>query len=153
MLTQDEYYDVNRAAKTLLYTDHMIYSPDVPFFRDEDNQFLTEPYFASVITAPAPNAGQIKEHETSSVRKIQETLHRRVGQVLALCDAREHRTLLLGAWGCGVFQNEPVELAQSFKTWLESERFTGAFERVVFAVYDPSKAKANLKAFEAVFPG
>jgi uncharacterized protein (TIGR02452 family) len=29
-----EYYDLNRRCKSVVYTDHMIYSPQVPVFRD-----------------------------------------------------------------------------------------------------------------------
>jgi uncharacterized protein (TIGR02452 family) len=31
--TQPEYYEVNRRTASLLYTDHIIYSPRVPWFR------------------------------------------------------------------------------------------------------------------------
>jgi uncharacterized protein (TIGR02452 family) len=34
LITQPEYYEVNRAQASMLYTDHIIYSPRVPFFRD-----------------------------------------------------------------------------------------------------------------------
>src|SRR5262249_16832073 len=33
LLAQRAYYDANRAERSLLYTDHIIYSPEVPFFR------------------------------------------------------------------------------------------------------------------------
>ena len=35
-----EYYDTNRECGTCLYTDHMIYSPDVPVFRDDRDGLL-----------------------------------------------------------------------------------------------------------------
>src|SRR6185312_12808515 len=57
-LTQSAYYEVNRATSSMLYTDNIIYSPDVPFFRDDRLQLLDEPFTVSIITAPAPNAGQ-----------------------------------------------------------------------------------------------
>ncbi|MEM8808732.1 MAG: TIGR02452 family protein, partial [Cyanobacteria bacterium P01_G01_bin.38] len=42
-----------------MYTDHVIYSPKVPWFRTQSRNLLEDVFFASVITAPAPNAGQI----------------------------------------------------------------------------------------------
>jgi uncharacterized protein (TIGR02452 family) len=58
---------------------------------------------------------------------------------------------LLGAWGCGVFQNDPAMVADAFGQWLESPRFQGCFDRVTFAIYDSSKSQETLKAFEARF--
>src|SRR5262249_17412335 len=37
-------YDANRQFDSCLYTDHMIYSPRVPVFRDDDDALLSEPY-------------------------------------------------------------------------------------------------------------
>jgi uncharacterized protein (TIGR02452 family) len=62
-----------------------------------------------------------------------------------------HRSLLLGAWGCGVFQNDPAMVADAFGQWLESPRFQGCFDRVTFAIYDSSQSQATLKAFQARF--
>lgn len=129
--TQPEYYEKNRALSSPLYTDHVIYSPGVPFFRDESLALLERPYPASVITAPAPNAGE-HVRRGGDVGALEETLRRRVGNVLAVARAHGHRTLLLGAWGCGVFENDPHVVAGAFFRWLED--LGGAFDRVVFAV-------------------
>lgn len=50
--------EVNRATESLLYTDHIIYSPRVPFFRVRNRELIEDPFSSSVITAPAPNAGK-----------------------------------------------------------------------------------------------
>lgn len=42
-----------------LYTDYVIYSPDVPVFRSDDGDLLDEPYNVSIITSPAVNAQQV----------------------------------------------------------------------------------------------
>lgn len=57
--TQREYYDVNRQTHSLLYTDHIIYSPGVPWFRAGTREFIPRPFCAAVITAPAPTRGSI----------------------------------------------------------------------------------------------
>lgn len=79
------------------------------------------------------------------------TLEARAGKVLAVAAAHGHPCLVLGAWGCGVFRNEPRDVAEVFARWLEHERFKGAFKRVVFAVYDRGKGGPNLRAFEDRF--
>jgi uncharacterized protein (TIGR02452 family) len=56
-------YDANRGCGTCLYTDHMIYSPRVPVFREDDGPLLESPYFVSFLTAPAVNAGALRDAE------------------------------------------------------------------------------------------
>src|SRR5438128_2585094 len=47
LITQPDYYASNRAMKSLIYTDHIIYSPRVPFFRDDQLELIEEPYTVS----------------------------------------------------------------------------------------------------------
>ncbi len=61
-------YEANRRFPSCLYTDHMIYSPDVPVFRDDDDVLLEEPDPVSFITAPAVNAGVVRAREPRNVR-------------------------------------------------------------------------------------
>lgn len=145
------YYDANRACDSLLYTDHIIYSPGVPFFRDERLDLLERPFCAAMVTAPAPNAGEHLRRHARGHAEIREALVRRAGHVLRVMAHHGHRTLVLGAWGCGVFRNDPKEVAAAFAGWLRSEAFARAFARVVFAVFDRSKDRSTLRAFELAF--
>jgi uncharacterized protein (TIGR02452 family) len=144
------YYDTNRATPSMLYTDHLIYSPDVPFFRDERLELLPAPFLVSILTSPAPNAGEARKRGESA-RAIRATLARRAEQVLRVAAHHGHRVLVLGAWGCGVFQNDPREVAAVFAELLASPALERAFARVVFAVYDRSKAQENRRAFAERF--
>ena len=78
---------------------------------------------------------------------VQATLTSRAARILAIGADRGHRTLLLGAWGCGVFRNDPEHVAGAFAAWLASDEFRGAFDRVVFAVYDPRPGAPVRAAF------
>jgi uncharacterized protein (TIGR02452 family) len=147
------YYDANRAERSMLYTDHLIYSPRVPFFRDEGLELLPAPFVASVITSPAPNAGEVLRRDPAARPRILAALRTRGAHVLAVARAHAHGTLVLGAWGCGVFRNDPDDVAEMFASHLASRVFASAFDRVVFAVYDRSSAQANLRAFERRFQG
>jgi uncharacterized protein (TIGR02452 family) len=147
--TQPEYYAENRACSSLLYTDHIIYSPRVPFFRENDRDLLPTPFLASVITAPAPNAGAHLRAAPDGRQELEVTLRRRVAYVLATAEMSGHSTLVLGAWGGGVFRNDPVQIADSFVEHLESPRFRASFARVEFAIYDSSASLATVRAFEA----
>jgi len=150
-LTQPRYYDANRACGSMLYTDHIIYSPDVPFFRDDAHALLEEPFVYSIITAPAPNAGEAAKRPGESAA-VKATLHARARMVLDVARRHEHTHLVLGAWGCGVFRNDPRDVADAFGDWLAGD-FRGAFERVVFAVYDPAKDSPRHRAFAERFRG
>jgi len=156
-----EYYDVNIKCKSALYTDAMIYSPDVPFIKDENYQPLEEPFFLSVVTCPAPNLNRsfgtsgairpstIQDGEEVTEKEIKEVFKRRARRVLSVMVIFEHRDIVLGAWGCGAFGNNPTLVATVFKEVLEEKQFQNRFDRVVFAV--PNKESSNHKAFAKVF--
>lgn len=132
LLQAPEYYDYHR-NKTLLYSDHMIYSPRVPVFKDEEGNRLDKIVCTSIITSPAANAGAIANNERSSLNKILPVMQLRIYKLLALCRHYNHETLVLGAWGCGVFRNEPEDIARLFHEALTG-KYKGQFKRVVFAV-------------------
>jgi uncharacterized protein (TIGR02452 family) len=127
----------------------MIYSPSVPVFKNDAGELL-EPYNAAFITCAAPNAGAIASNQASSIPEISTALEQRAALVLALAAFKKHQHLVLGAWGCGVFHNDPNLVARVFKNLLET-RFKNVFTQVIFAVYDSSKDKHVLSAFERIF--
>lgn len=145
-----EYYSVNRATDSMLYTDHIIWSPGVPFFRDERLDLLERPFHVGIVTAPAPNAGEHLRRAHGGRPKIREVLERRAERVLRVLATQRQRTLVLGAWGCGVFRNDPREVAEVFAALLRSQ-YARSFVRVVFAIYDRSRERSTLQAFERVF--
>lgn len=146
LIAQRDYYVENVACGTPLYTDYMIYSPKVPFFRDRELRFLERPFLTSVLTAPAPC---LREY-TGSAADVATTLERRVGLMLAAAEDHGHTTLVLGAWGCGAFRNDPVQVAETFHRALTSPRFSQSFSHVCFAVLDDPKKK-NLDVFTRRF--
>lgn len=148
LLTQREYYDANRAYDSLLYTDYIIYSPQVPFFRDDKLNLLDKPFLSSVITAPAPNAGEFLSREPKGQAKVYEALHLRAGMVLGVAAEQKQRVLVLGAWGCGVFRNNPADVASVFAYWLNHPSFAGAFDRVVFGIYERDEKRPTLAVFK-----
>jgi uncharacterized protein (TIGR02452 family) len=147
LITQREYYDVNRAQSSMLYTDHIIYSPRVPFFRNRKLDLMESIVTPSVITAPAPNAGQHLRRAPDDQASIEATLRIRTAKVLSVARENGHRMLLLGAWGCGAFRNDPKVVAKIFAECLQD--MGGAFDRVVFAV--PAGKTANHEEFAKRF--
>lgn len=151
LLAQPVYYEANRNYRSVLYTDRLIYSPNVPWFRTRSRDQPDRLFLASVITAPAPNAGAALTRDSDAADEIEAVLRRRAEFVLAVAADNGHRTVLLGAWGCGVFRNDPALVADAFGAWLESPTYAGAFDRVVFAIFDKSPAQPTLTAFRKRF--
>jgi len=149
LLTQRAYYEANRAQRSMLYTDHVICSPDVPWFRVRRSEFLEEPFLAGVITAPAPNAGEYLRRHAGRKSAVHSVLRRRAGIVLAVARKHQMSSLVLGAWGCGVFKNDPAVVASAFSDWLHDARFVSCFHRIVFAIY--GRDESNLRAFAYQF--
>jgi uncharacterized protein (TIGR02452 family) len=147
-----EMYTANRNFDSCLYTDNMIYSPLVPVFRDDQDQLLDEPYLVSIITAPAVNAGAVKTNEPHRVDDIPAIMFSRIEKLLSLAVSQGQTTLILGAWGCGVFKNDAREVAAWFAQHLQSKQFSKAFSRVVFAIYSPSGKQETLNTFKKQFP-
>jgi uncharacterized protein (TIGR02452 family) len=144
-----EMYEFNRHIGTSLYSDHMIYSPRVPVFRTDDGALLDEPYKVSFITAPAVNAGAVKRNEPEKVELILPTLRARLQRLLWVASLHEHQTLILGAWGCGVFLNEPAMIAALFAELLgPGGTFHVWFPHIVYAIYDRSPAQEVISAFK-----
>ena len=142
----EPYYAVNRQSHSALYTDHLIYSPQVPIFRDDAGRLLPAPVLVNVITAPAPNAGAVAQSRPEQLPQVLPTLRERARRVLGVAAWMEQTHLVLGAWGCGVFRNDPAVLARTFRELLEGEA-QGAFEHVTFAVFDPRPQHPTLGAF------
>lgn len=96
LTAQDTYYETNRRGPDALYTDHIIYSPDVPVFRDDTGELLEEPYHVSVVTAPAPNRGAVEHNSPDLVAEIESVFRRRIEHVLAVMACHSHRNNILG---------------------------------------------------------
>ena len=131
LVANERYYQVNRGCQTMMYTDHAIYSPDVVFFRD--GRFELQVVLKG-----------------EDVREAEQVMRHRMKLALALFANQGDRNLILGAYGCGVFRNDPVRIAGWWKEFL-SGGFGGCFDQVLFAVLDRSAGQACIRAFEAVF--
>jgi uncharacterized protein (TIGR02452 family) len=147
-----EMYDANARFPSCLYTDHMIYSPDVPVFRDDADALLEHPYPLSFVTAPAVNVGALQRNEPDRMHLVEPTMLSRMEKVLSLAVVHGHDVLVLGAWGCGVFANDPERVAGWFHRHLTGEgTFRWAFRKVLFAVLDRTAVRSTIGAFERHF--
>ncbi len=145
-LVNDPMYEYHRNRTLPDSTDWAIYSPDVPVFRTDDGTTLDQPWLLSFVTAAAPYAPRIGQPESGDL------LRERIRRVLAIASAYGYEALVLGAWGCGAFGNDPYRTAVDYREALETD-FSGHFSEVLFAVTDWSPERKYLGPFRGVFSG
>jgi uncharacterized protein (TIGR02452 family) len=142
------FYEHHRTEPDLRYSDRVIYSPAVPVFRDDTGTLLQQPYRTALITAAAPNLRAVRANQPHLADSVPQVLRNRTVRVLQVAAAHGHTRLVLGAWGCGVFGNDPTVVADAFAAAL---RRVDAFDRVVFAVLDRVPAAPTHRSFSARF--
>ncbi len=145
------FYEFHRREASALYSDRMILSPDCPVFRDDEGGLLPSPYNITLLTSPAPNARALRENDQQALPQLAAVLSQRAGRVLALALHAGCRHLVLGAWGCGVFGNDPTLVARIFAQHLAGARLGGKFNNVRFSVLDDSPGELTLAAFRHEF--
>lgn len=143
------FYQHHRDHPSPLYSDAMILSSNCPIFRDDAGSLLNSVHHATFISSAAPNAGVVKERSPQDLHLIAGVLRRRAEYVLAAAASRDIRYLVLGAWGCGVFRNDPRLVAQVFMNLLTSTDWRGRFSKVVFSILDTTPDFELMKAFKA----
>ena len=160
----EKYYDVNRAAADVLHTDACIYSPGVIICKtDEQIPRRMQPsdwVTVDVISCAAPNLREepanFQNPETGApVRmdpmRLYELHKKRAEHILAIAAANEADVLVLGAFGCGAFANDPVYVARACRAALAQYR--ARFDEIVFAVYCGAYETENYRAFASEFSG
>lgn len=142
------FYEYNRNnLNNSLYTDGIIYSSDVCFFRNSKNGNC-EPYYLNVITSAAPNCKAALRNGVKHT-EINDTMRRRVEQILKVAIQHDVNHLVLGAFGCGVFGNNPDDVAHIIYDLTVNHEYGRYFQQITFAMHDSTSV--NTKAFCKVF--
>jgi uncharacterized protein (TIGR02452 family) len=142
-LRGDPMYDAHRQRTLPDSTDWAILSPGVPVFRSDDGMPLDTHWPLSIITCAAPYAPGVGRSRAGDL------LQQRIARVLAIARAHGYTALVLGAWGCGAFGNDPYRTARDVHDAVM--RHAGAFAQVVFAVADWSPERRFLGPFAMSF--
>ena len=58
----------------------------------------------------------------------------------------EYKTIILGAWGCGAYHNDPKVIASYFKEIIFNENYINYFDNIIFAIIGK-----NYQIFENIF--
>ena len=151
------FYAPHRRTKNPLHNDDIIYTKDVLVLKDDDYRPLEKPFAVDVVTCAAPNlredasnAYNPDDGERADVDPAELlALHERRGRrILAAAAANGAQALVLGAFGCGAFRNDPAIVARAYANILPA--FRRHFRTIEFAVFCGPRSTRNYDAFRAI---
>lgn len=150
------FYQKNRDAKDNIHTDDIIYSPNVLVIKN-DSYKLAENFNVDVITCAAPNLRDTPENAfnkdlgeaiTLTFSEQYKIHYKRAIRIMEVAASNNAEVLILGAFGCGAFRNDPKAVANAYKDAIKLYR--KKFETIEFAVYC-SNDMTNYNVFKEVF--
>ena len=141
----DQFYNPNKKnLNKALYNNNLIYSPNVVFLKD----YML---FCDVITAAAPNKKAAQKYCNVTSEEVNKIMKERIDHVLFAAYQNRVDTLILGAYGCGVFGNNPTDVAHIFNHYLQ-KKYKNIFSIVIFAI-PKGRNDRNFDAFKNIFDG
>ena len=118
------YYNMNGLLGSSVYLDIMIYSPNITVFKDDETYELIVPEQMDVITCPAPSC-YLRDDDADRI------FTKRIKKILIAAQKRGVNKIVLGAWGCGAFGQNPFVVGRAFAKVLKN---VTAFDEVIFAI-------------------
>lgn len=142
------------------YNDDCIYTPGVMVFKEDTAfpKFLQEKewYQVNVITCAAPN---LRERPSNMMnpdggskpirlkdKELKDIHEKRMRRIFDIAKKEKADVLILGAFGCGAFQNSPRVVAEAMATVVKEYRYD--FAVIEFAVYCSPGDTENYDVFK-----
>lgn len=153
----DLFYTPHREKISPLHNDDIIYTPGVVIIKSDAYNMLYKEHTVNVITCAAPN---LREHQAKKYNnekslsvKISDDellkLHEKRGRaILEVARYYNNENVILGAFGCGAFKNNPEVVAHAYKNILHE--FNHSFKTIEFAVYCSKFESENYKVFKRI---
>ncbi len=137
-----EYYNPNK--KKLLnkgmYSNRGLYSPNVLFNKDGKNCIY------SVISTTAPNRQQSIQYKMFTEEENKVALRERLEFILNIAAKNKVDVLMLGAFGCSVYRQNPSEVASIWRELLSSN-YMGYFKYIYIPIINNDQYKIFHKIF------
>ena len=158
---RDTYYKHHHTLNSPKATDALIYTEGVVICKtDEDlpKRMPKEDWVTvDVITVAAPDlrlesnihAALVGNGAVMSDAELFGYHVKRAIHILTCAASKGADTLVLGAFGCGAFKNNPKVVANAYKVALDV--FPKVFDRIEFAVYCTPSDERNYQEFRRVF--
>lgn len=149
----DDFYGRHeQSASNWLGNADMIYTPDVKVFKSPHKipELMDESdwYDIDVITMSAPIFSWAKTGGKISDDKMIDVFVHRFEKIVQKAADENVDVLILGAFGCGAFGNDPAIVAAAAARVMETYKCTELFDVVEFACYGPGKK--NYRMFRLV---
>ena len=156
------FYTPHRKAHDPLHNDDIIYTPDIVVFKTDERipKLMNEKdwYKVNVITCAAPNlrVNPQNSYNTGDGNKAAAirdkdllALHeKRLKRILDVAVSEGSDTIILGAFGCGAFENNPEVVAMASRNTIKE--YLHAFKMIEYAVYCSPRDERNFQVFERV---
>ena len=139
------YYDWNEKHKNrALYENRAIYSPNIRFEHSGIEKYC------DVITCAAPNFTAAAKYCNVDREENKKVLESRIRFVFEVAKQNQVDTLILGAFGCGVFGQNADDVAEIFINLLVTDYAT-EFKKVIFAIPIINNDSVNYSKFQNMF--
>lgn len=157
----EPFYQEHRNEKNNIHNDDIIYTPDVRVIKDDSYADYSEvdQFNVDVITCAAPNLRENLNNPfnvdtdaptTIKPEELFRVHYKRATKIMQVAASKGAEVLILGAFGCGVFRNDPAIVARAYKEALQN--FRHAFKEVEFAIFC-ARDWTNYDVFCNVFNG
>lgn len=159
------FYTPHRRSGDPLHNDDCIYTPDTVVFKSDTDipQILPEEewYSVNVITCAAPNLrerptnamnpGDGRQSVSISQERLRNIHEKKLRRILDIAVDEGNEVMILGAFGCGAFRNDPAVVASAMYHVVQEYR--RAFETIEFAVYCSPRDDRNYQIFQRCVRG
>ena len=148
------FYQTNLDCGTQAQTDTILYSPNTVVIRNPDLSLREDPFPIAVMTVSAPIVSRMERSELADLENI---LRNRIYGIIRTAIEEGYTRLVLGAWGCGNFGNDPDLVAKLFHNVLMEHNkdggicFANCFEEITMAVFDNSAEQMRFRSFACYF--
>lgn len=148
------FYQTNLDCGTQAQTDTVLFSPNTMVIRNPDLSLREDPFPIAVMTVSAPVASRMEPSELPNLENI---LRNRIYSIIRTAVEEGYTRLVLGAWGCGNFGNDPDLVAKLFyQVLMEYNKndeicFANCFEEIIMAVFDNSAEQIRYRSFARYF--
>lgn len=131
-----------------LQFNECVYSPTIHIVKSKTYKWLEHHISISSIACAAIRYPKIDPDNVTKYKRIKdrESMRLKIEHILQVAINMRHRTIVLGAFGCGAFRNPPEEVALLFQSALK--KFGHYFRRIIFAILEEGK---NLHVFKQTF--
>lgn len=157
------FYTPHRMTQDPVHNDDCIYTPGVVVIKtDTASPVLMKEedwYSVNVITCAAPNLRQMPSNSMNTcdgIKKVKmldedlQALHeKRLTRIMDIALAEGNEAIILGAFGCGAFENNPEVVAKATKNVIEKCLYS--FKAIEFAVYCSPRDESNYEIFNRMF--